>query len=273
MREFLLNSKDQLDEEAVAFLREEGEEYGLFPCSWLYYNSRIKVTCFPDSHRSLHELLPELDLDATCNVAKRILRRIRELERCRGISLENVVWDQDSIYLDEQRQVKMICLPAIVPEDALHNQIYGKRVYALLQEIISKKEDGDIVCRQISHMQENAPEDWEALESALDRRMPKEDEMLILKSINTPKTLTFYVRRELFRIGSDPAEVEGLIQGVESVSPIHAEIGWNEINYYVRDLNSENGTFVNNQQIAPLIEVPIGEGTVLRFAECTFNVE
>ena len=273
MREFLLNSKEQLDEEAVAFLRESGETYGFFPCSWVYYNTRIKVTCFPDGHRSLHEVLPELDLDATCEVAKSIVRRIREIEHAHSISLENVVWDQDSIYLDERRQVRMICLPAVVLEDALHNQIYGKRVYALLQEIISKKPDGDIVCRQISHMQETMPEDWEALESALDRRMPKEDEVLILKSINTPKTQTFYVRREMFRIGSDPAEVDGLIQGVETVSPLHAEIGWNEINFYVRDLHSENGTFVNNQQITPMIEVPIGEGTVLRFAECTFNVE
>ena len=273
MREFLLNSEEQLDQNAVRFLKEEGQEVGLFPCHWIRFNNRIKVTCFPDGCRSLQEMLPEMNLDQTCAVAKSILRRVRELERCSAISPENIVWDRESVYVDEQGQVHMICLPAVVMEDALHNQIYGKRIYALLQEIIHSKEDGELVCRQIRHTQEMAPEDWDALETALDRRAPKQDEVLVLKSINTPNTLTFYVRHGLFRIGTDPAEVDGWIRGVESVSPVHAEIGWNEINFYVRDLRSENGTFVNNQRITPGVEVPIGEGTVLRFAEYTFNVE
>ncbi len=273
MREFLLNSEEQLDENAVGFLREEGPSYGLFPCSWVYYNSRIKVTCFPDSHRALNDMLPMLSLDQTCEISKQIIERLKALEGRKEISLENVVWDKESVYIDEQGQVFLICLPAVVPEESLNNPIYIRRIYALLQEIISRKTGGDIVCRQILHQQENALEDWDALESALDRREPKEDESLILRSINTPRMITFHVRRELFRIGTDPAEADGLISGVDTVSPIHAEIGWNEISFYIRDLNSENGTFVNNQQIAPGVEVPIGEGTVLRFADYTFNVE
>ena len=273
MREFLLNSEEQLDRDAVSFLREEGEEYGLFPCSWVYFNDRIKVVCFSDGYRALCDVLPEMDLDEICNAAKGILRRIRALEETDRVSLENVVWDQESIYLNEAHQISLICLPAVVPEDSRQSQIYIKRVYALFLETISKKEGGDIVCRQIIHQQDNAPEDWTALENALDRRAPKEDESLILKSVNTPDVLTFHVKHELFRIGTDPAEVDGLIHGVETVSPVHAEIGWNEINFYIRDLNSEGGTFVNNHQITPGIEVPIGEGTVLRFADCTFSVE
>lgn len=273
MREFLLNSEEQLDQEAVSFLREKGEEYGLFPCSWVYYNDRIKVVCFQDAYRPVYEALPEMDLDETCDIAKAVLRRIRALEECPQISLENVVWDQESLYLNERNQINMICLPAVVPKEVHNSQTYVKRVYALLLEMISRKTGGDIVCRQIIHQQDTAPEDWESLENALDRRAPEEDESLILKSINTPAVLTFFVRHELFRIGTDPAEADGLIRGVDTVSPLHAEIGWNEINFYIRDLNSENGTFVNNQRITPGIEVPIGEGTVLRFADYTFSVE
>ena len=273
MREFLLNSEEILDKEALAFLKEKGGEYGLFPCSWAYYNSRVKLVCFTDGVRPLTEMLPELSLDAVCDVGKGILRRLKALESVPEISLENVIWDQESIYLDERMRVCLICLPARLPQDSLQSQIYVKRVYALLQEIISRKEGGDIVCRQIAHQQESDCENWDTLETALSRRVPEEDEYLLLKSINTPDVLTFRVPHEAFRIGTDPAEVDGLIQGVEKVSPVHAEIGWNEISFYIRDLGSENGTFVNNQQIQPGIDVPIGEGTVLRFADCTFNVE
>lgn len=273
MRDFFLNAEEQLDREAYDFLKQEGEEYGLFACSCVHYNNRIKLACFTDGYQPLSEVLPSLSLDDVCHVSKAVLRRVKELEVCSSVSLENVIWDQESIYLNEKKQVRLICLPAVVPEESANSQIYAKRVYALLQEIISGKEGGDLVCRQILHQQEKNFENWDVLENALDRRTPEEDESLVLKSINTPDVLTFRVHHELFRIGTDPAEVDGLIRGLDSISPLHAEIGWNEINFYVKDLNSENGTFVNNQRIEPGMEVPIGEGTVLRFAEYTFNVE
>ena len=273
MRDFFLNAEEQLDRAAYDFLREHGEEYGLFPCAGVHYNNRIKLACFTGECQPLSELLPSLTLDEICDISKAILRRIKALELCDSISLENAIWDQDSIYLDGKRHVYLICLPAVIPEETRNSQIYAKRVYALLQESISQKEGGDMVCRQILHQQEKNFENWDSLENVLDRRTPEEDESLVLKSINTPEMLTFRVRHEVFRIGTDPAEVDGLLRELESISPVHAEIGWNEISFYVRDLDSESGTFVNNQRIRPGMEVPIGEGTVLRFGEYTFNVE
>ena len=64
-----------------------------------------------------------------------------------------------------------------------------------------------------------------------------------------------------------------MISGVNTVCPVHAFVGWNDISFYLMDLDSANGTFVNDQKIAPMSQVPIGKGSVLRFADCTFNVE
>ena len=129
-----------------------------------------------------------------------------------------------------------------------------------------------MVCRQIVYQKEKAFGNWNMLMNALDRRAPEEDEVLVLKSINTPEVLTFRVHHEDFRIGTDP-EAEGLIKGVDTISPLHAMIGWNEISFFVKDLGSTGGTFVNDTRLTPNMEVPIGQGTVLRFADCTFNVE
>ncbi|MCF0145783.1 MAG: FHA domain-containing protein [Eubacterium sp.] len=273
MREFLLNSEEQLDKRAIACLQEEGRNDALFPCSWVYYNNRIKVVCFPDGCITLREILPELTLDQSCDVAKAIVQQVGMLEDSNTLSPENVIWDQESIYLDGHYRVHMICMPAVLPEESLNSQIYVKRVYALIQEIVSSKDGGDIVSRQIMHQQESDPGDWKKLEEALGRRAPKEDEALVLKSINTPETLTFRIGHQTFRIGSSHEDADGVLSGLETISPIHAEIGWNEIYFYVRDLGSANGTYVNNHRLMPGIDVPIGEGTVLRFAEYTFSVE
>nr|WP_027870198.1 FHA domain-containing protein [[Eubacterium] cellulosolvens] len=275
MREFLLNSEDFLDRKAVAFLRDSGMEKGLLPISWVHFNERVKLACFPDNMKTIGSVADDLTLDEACRLGKAILERLIVLEEVDEISLENVIWDPDSIYLNAGKELFFICMPAQIPYEQRHSEIYLKRVYALLGDLVSEKEGGDFVSRQIDFQKERAFGDWTSLLSALDQRSTRDedDACLILKSINTPAPVTFEIGHRKFRIGTDPGEVDGLITGVETVSPVHALIGWNEINYYVSDLGSENGTFVNDQQIAPNTEVPIGEGTVLRFADYTFSVE
>ena len=272
MREFLLNSEELLDRDACHFL-EEGKESGLFPCVWIRFNDKIKLFYDTDGFRALSELLPGMKLDEICRVGRAVLDRIETLESLSAISLENLVWDTDSIYLDEGGQVFLLCLPAVLPAESLNSQIYLKRVYALLEEMLEHTEGGTEVCRQIEFQKEREFGKWESLKDALERRMPEEDEDIILKSVNTPDALAFQVGHEEYRIGSDAGQADGVISGVNTVSPLHAVVGWNEISFYVMDMDSTNGTFVNDQRIAPRTQVPIGKGSVLRFADCTFNVE
>ena len=272
MREFLLNSEELLDGEAYHFL-EAGREKGLIPCAWIRFNDKIKLFYFTDEYSALGDRLPELGLDEICRVGRAVLDRIKVLEEIQTISMENLVWDVDSIYLDESGQVYLLCLPAVIPAESLTSQIYLKRVYAILEEMLEHTEGGAEVCRQIEFQKEREFGNWDSLQDALERRMPEEDEEIVLKSVNTPGALAFGIGHEEYRIGSDPEQADGVISGVNTVSPLHAIVGWNEISFYVMDMDSTNGTFVNDQRIAPKTQVPIGKGSVLRFADCTFNVE
>jgi hypothetical protein len=273
VREFMLNSEDLLDPDALGFM-EEGTEKGLIPCTWIRFNDRIKLAYFPEEcgYVDVESRLDQMSLDEICNVGKALLERIKELEGCMEISLENLVWDPDSIYLDDQGQVYFLCLPAVLPEESLNSQIYKKRVYALLEEMLGHDESGQHVCRQMEFQKERQFGDWTGLQEALDRRPPREDEEIVLKSVNTPTPQSFHIGHEAFRIGTDET-ADGIIEGVTTVSPLHAEIGWNDINFYVMDLESANGTYLNDQKLPPMAQTPVGKGSVLRFADCTFNVE
>lgn len=275
MREFLLN--EQLMDRATAdFINEDGEEYGLFPVCWVHYNERVKVACFTDGCTPLSEKLPGLNLDQTCSVAKRILIHASDLRDAAVVSLENVLWDPDSIYIDEvQKDVRLICVPALVPPESENSVIYARRLYTLIEDIISVKDESGFICRQIDYQKSKNFGDWRGLMDTLDLRdMRNETEsQIILRGINTPEPCVFTVRQDTFRIGSDPGEAEGTINDTEKIDPVHATIGWNGINYFVVDAGSENGTYVNDQRITPHMEIPIGEGTVLRFGDYTFNVE
>lgn len=273
MRDFILESEEQLDRDAFAYLKEKGIGNGLLPCSFVYYNDRIKLGFFPDGMDTLASSLEDMSLEEVGIVFREVLNRIRKMEEEGMISPESVVWDADSIYLDPQRRVFLIALPAVLPAEQKENGTYQRQVYALMEDVYARKEGGEDVNRQILYQKEKDFGNWESLKDALERKIPEEDEALYLKSVNTPKELRFRVDHEAFLVGSDPVEAAGLIEGSESVSPVHARIGWNEINFYVCDLDSEQGTYVNDQKITPNTEVPIGSGTVLRFGDCTFTVE
>ena len=274
IREYMLNSEELMDRSAVMFLQApESRACGLIPCRWIRFNDRIKLAYDISDLTPLASLLPTFSLDALCVLIKEVLTDIEHLEQAGRVSLENVIWDTDSVYLDEGGHVRLICLPALIQDDFADSMIYKKRIYALVMELLLTKPGGDQVARQAEYRQEQDFGNWEALRDTLDRRVPEEDEILVLRSVNTPQNLCFRIGHESFAIGSDPAQCNGVIAGTEIVSPLHAVIGWNDISFYIEDKGSTYGTYVNDQRIAPLTEVPVGSGTVIRFADYTFSVE
>ena len=272
MREFMLNASELLDTEALEIMNGLTDT-GLLSCKRVRYNDKIKLVYYPDACEELGEIFEELTLEEVRTAAEGILRQAQTVLENPSLHLENLVMDMDSIYLENREQVHMICLPAVFREDAIQDQISAKRLYTLLEEMFENKSGGEETARQIRYQKEKGFGDWASLAEALQRRTPEEYEVLLLRSVNTPRELLFRVAHESFVIGSETGEADGLILGMEGIAPCHAEIGWNEISYYVKDLGSTSGTYVNDQKIAPEVEVPIGMGTVLRFADCTFTVE
>ena len=63
-----------------------------------------------------------------------------------------------------------------------------------------------------------------------------------------------------------------VIEG-ERVSDIHAKIFYRNEQYWIEDLNSRYGTKVNNDEIDPLVEVPLGEGAEITIGDINLRFE
>ena len=63
--------------------------------------------------------------------------------------------------------------------------------------------------------------------------------------VRTGVTLTFNVKEKSTFLGRDPAI--GISLPVEGVSRKHAQIKWDGKAYWIEDLKSTNGTFLNGQ--------------------------
>lgn len=272
MREFLFNSEELLDRPALEYL-SHGDISGILSCRIVHWNRVLQLVYFTDGFESLRNLLPELSVDEMKEIGIDILEYVMIVENNEILSPENIVLDIDSIYLDTNNQAYVICLPAVLHPDIETSGIYVKRVYALLLEMFTAVPGADDLCKRVEMQQEKAEGDWQNLIEILSRNELPEDGFLMLKSVNTSEPVTFIIKKELFRIGSDPFQADGFIPGSSGVSPLHAVIGWNDINYYVQDLGSTGGTCVNDVRISPNVQIPVGRGNVIRFADCTFSVE
>ena len=82
----------------------------------------------------------------------------------------------------------------------------------------------------------------------------------------------FDVEHLPFTIGKLEGYADAVIN-VPAISRLHARIyaGDSSGTYQIEDLNSTNGTFVNEQQILPYTKVPLHEGDVIRLADEEFE--
>lgn len=273
MKDYLLNCKDRMDPVWQQKINCGRYDF-LFPCSWIRFNRKVKLAFFPDGYTAVGSLKKELDLEGACAAGKLFLDAIAEAQSYKEFAPDNFVLDLDSIYLSNDRtRVKLIYLPVVVREAPDDREIFVRRVYAVLTELFQGIEGGSTMIRQIEYQMSRQMGDFASLKETLDKRIPVEDGSIVLRSLDPEQGSVFEIGHEVMRIGKDPDAADGVITQDETVEAVHAEIGWNDISFYVKDLGSEYGTFVNDTRIAPDMPVPIGKGSIVRFGNFAFRVE
>ena len=94
---------------------------------------------------------------------------------------------------------------------------------------------------------------------------------MVLRSINDPNNLEFFINIKEYFIGKDKQQVQGFIPFDKSVSDIHCEIVWDN-GFYIYDLDSEFGTFVNEVNIIPGQKFPLKNKDKIKISKHIFEV-
>lgn len=287
MREFLLDGEKMIDHDMVSFLKGKGERF-FFPCKWIRYNDRKKLFFFNEGFYSLGSVRKAYTLDEICEVIKRFLSVVKELEKYPEIAKENVIWDLDSIYVDEKKNIRLIYLPVYREKDGDTDNIYKKRVYALIEGLLKGTEsagemsknsekdinDGELLRRRVVFQEVKSFGNWDEVLETMNRNILQDDSMIILQTKNeNGEVFSYTISDEEVMIGSDPGKCQIPVEKQDDDNKkTEAKIGWNGINFYIYDFETESGTFVNNTRIASEVQVPIGRGSSLRIGGTEFLI-
>ena len=76
-----------------------------------------------------------------------------------------------------------------------------------------------------------------------------------------------------YRIGKKRDSVDGCITFSNAVSRVHCRIAERGGRYYVEDMGSANGTFINGMRINPGREFPLTPGDTLKMADLEFRAD
>ena len=85
-------------------------------------------------------------------------------------------------------------------------------------------------------------------------------------------TVDFIVNKKIYIIGKKRGNVDGYIANNPVVSREHCKIVFNGSTYTIIDLNSKNGTYINQSRLTPNNMYILNNNDVLKIANCTFNV-
>lgn len=105
-----------------------------------------------------------------------------------------------------------------------------------------------------------------------------------------PATTISYGRLRVLQPGSDPRLRPGTIVPLQPettlgaqkgntlvlrdqfISGQHARVRWDGVSWWVEDLNSTNGTFINRRRITPGAAEPLPSGAVLEVGDVAFEM-
>lgn len=93
----------------------------------------------------------------------------------------------------------------------------------------------------------------------------------VLHLINHNREIDLTVRPDSV-IGRATGEHVSILGNFDTISGTHARIEFRNNIWYVVDLGSTNGTYVNDNPVPPQQPVPLSEGTIVVFADVEFVV-
>jgi len=96
---------------------------------------------------------------------------------------------------------------------------------------------------------------------------------IMLVSTNTREEIRFVINKPEFLIGKYAGKVDGIIPDEKTISRVHCKITRENKKFFIQDMGSLNGTYVNFRRLAENQKVQIGRGDIIKLSKIEFIVK
>lgn len=245
-------------------------------CMKLLYNGKIQLFYVVDDSVAISDIVDKVDEEGFANIILNLLRSIKDVRSNGFLSINNIDLSFDSIFVDLQTyKVKVVYLPIYNDkQENFENTLINNLINLInnshlkdslkIKRMIERIKMNGLSADSFNLKKEKYPEAQYVKQSIYGG--------LKLVSIDASVYTEFRVNSNQFVIGKNKELVDGVISYNNKVSRVHCKIIRSHNHYSIIDLNSLNGTFVNNVKLKSNYPMIIKNGDVIRLANSEFKV-
>ncbi|MFS0675149.1 FHA domain-containing protein [Ornithinibacillus sp. 179-J 7C1 HS] len=253
---------------------------GFIKCMQMMYNGKIELYYLTSEYKTFSSMLPTLDDKGFKTVMVNLLNAIIEVKNNGFLSYQKIDISFDHIFIHPSNlSVGLIYVPITIREFKDYATFETEFRTSLVQFINSLP---TLRSQRISDFYtglSNGTLPLEALVSRIMYSTPRTEKEsyeskvpMILEALNAPETLELSVNKETFIIGKSTIDADGVISFNSAISRTHCKITQTSRGFQLEDLQSTNGTYLNNVRLQAFEPVGLKNGDVIRLANTDFRV-
>lgn len=282
---YILNDKELFLSTQYKVLLSKSDDC-FVKCMRMLYNGNIQLYYIPGTYQPLHQLIPGLDVKRFINVITNLFQDITDVKSNGFLSCQNIDISFEHIYVDPKTyKVRLVYLPLNQPifedyslfESLLRTELIkvitntasllSPRMYQFADKLADVTLGLEESMQWLKSGETAAPGSNGQLDSGAVHKKG-----LYLVSMDIKHPLEIHVNKDEFLIGRKSSIVDGVIELNKMIGRVHCKINKTDKGYIVTDLNSANGTYVNQKRLVSNQEALLQDGDVLRLANSDFKV-
>lgn len=287
---YILNNDDLFLLTGYKVLKSQ-EKNGFIKCAKLRYNGKIKLLYFSSTYKNLQNLMPSIDGDTFLSIVANLLSAIIEIKNNGFLTCQNLDLSLDKIFVDPNTlTVSLIYLPLNTP--ATDIGIFENELRTQLIKLITATptlSNVNAVCAELSNGALSLNDLYQSIKTICNGgkngwKKPVENNWvkpavygeqkeLFISSLNTPVPIQFTINKPEFVMGKNSSAVDGAITFNKAISRVHCKIVYEDNKYYIADLGSANGTYLNKVKLTPYQKTEIQSGDIIKMANSDFTIQ
>ncbi len=213
----------------------------LIPCHKICYDGKIKLIYRISELISLQEAGSHLTEEQWNEVMTQLQSNIHQLKKNRYFQFGQLELKTEKIYMDlYYHQIYMIYLPVYQKEQAVSIQILEEEIKEEVEKLYKKYQ--------------------------------KDTKKIVLQRIKSKQNERWNIKEPIFIVGKQKEEAQGFISDSKTLSRKHFQLFWEKDQWWIMDLNSRNGTFLNKRKLIPNHAYAVFEGDKIAAADCEFSL-
>lgn len=258
------------------------KEQGFLECSKLMLNGKLNLVYDTSLYSSLGNMLSTINSDEFFSIIAELFQKASYIKNNGFMKSNHVDFDEDRIFIDKTSgKIYLIYLPMSFHSDE-KQEAFEEIIRIFLLRII--QEHSNLHDNSIKLLMEDLKVKDYSLEAVKNKilngiykvNVRQEDYLstkrIMLISCNLQETIKICVDKEVFYIGKRVNPEHGLIRNYPTVSREHCKIISRAGQFFIVDLGSANGTYINERKIPDHKEIPLYPKDRLRLANICFDV-